>query len=189
MASDVEICNRALGLLGAQRITSLIDDSKAGRACNNNYVTSRDTVFQEHTWKECTRRAILAPLSSAPLFEWTYQYQLPTDPYCIRVLDVYNSVSSWKVEGRYLLTNDATVNIVYIGRITDPNVYSPMLKEAIALKLASDICFEITGDAKLIGLFKNEYQKTLAEARSLDSTQDGQGVTYVADEWIVNAFL
>ena len=48
MASVVQICNSALNQLGAASITSLTDNSKNARLCNERYATVRDAVFRSH---------------------------------------------------------------------------------------------------------------------------------------------
>ena len=51
MASDVDICNSALNMVGASNIISLTEDSRAARLCNQRFEFIRDSVFrsEEHT--------------------------------------------------------------------------------------------------------------------------------------------
>lgn len=48
--TDVEICNLALAHLGEAPISSLSDDTTAGRACNQLYLITRDAVLRSHRW-------------------------------------------------------------------------------------------------------------------------------------------
>ena len=88
MPSVVDICNNALVDLGASSIVSLTEDSKAARLCNQRYDSIRDTVFRFHPWNCLINRASLAADAVAPAFEYAFQYTLPTDPYCLRVLSL-----------------------------------------------------------------------------------------------------
>ena len=45
MASDVDICNSALNMIGASNIVSLTEDSRAARVLNQRYEFVRDAVF------------------------------------------------------------------------------------------------------------------------------------------------
>ena len=144
MASVVDICNSALNLLGASTITTLTEDSKNARLCNQRYEPIRDRTFRSHAWNCLTKRVQLAKDSTAPVVEYANQYTLPTD--CLRVLKVHNgttdSIASsldYAVEGRKIKTDEGTIFLVYIAKITDPNEYDTYLIEALAASLAADL--------------------------------------------------
>ena len=86
MASVVDICNSALNMIGASNILALTEDSKAARICNQRYTFVRDSVFRSHPWNCLIRRVSLTPDSETPEFDFSHQYTLPTDPFCLRVL-------------------------------------------------------------------------------------------------------
>ena len=52
MTTETEICNIALGYLGANRITSLDieEDSTEHLLCSENYEILRDAVLEEREW-------------------------------------------------------------------------------------------------------------------------------------------
>ena len=128
MPSVVDICNEAMDLLGAATITALTENSKEARLCNRRFVTVRDSVLRTHTWNVAVTRATLAQDTDPPAFGFTYQYSLPTDPYCLRVLSFWNSnvnndVAAYdsnvmfKIEGRKVLSNEGTCSIIYISSL------------------------------------------------------------------------
>ena len=84
MASVVDICNSALNLLGASTITTLTEDSKNARLCNQRYEPIRNRTFRSHAWNCLTKRVQLAKDSAAPVVEFANQFTLPSD--CLRVL-------------------------------------------------------------------------------------------------------
>ena len=129
MASDVDIANSALNNLGASNINSLTEDSVAARICNQRYAFVRDAVFRAHPWNCLITRASLAQNSTAPTWQYTYAFSLPTDPYCLRVLRVEDLDTDYKVEGRTIASDNSTMKIKYVGRITDPNQYDMLLIE------------------------------------------------------------
>ena len=88
MATEVSICSNALRRLGDDPITSLTDDTERARLCNAFYVPARDLVLRSHPWNFAVTRATLAQLSDTPAYEYSYQYALPNDPYCLRVLSM-----------------------------------------------------------------------------------------------------
>lgn len=79
MASDVVICNLALGHLGDTATVASIDPpegSAQAEHCARFYPIARDSLLEMHTWGFATRRQQLALLSSGwP--EWSYCYAMP----------------------------------------------------------------------------------------------------------------
>jgi hypothetical protein len=139
MASVVDMCNSALNLLGASTISTITEDTKNARLCNQRFEPIRNRVMRSHNWNCLIKRVQLAQDSTGPVIEYTYGYTLPTD--CLRVLKVHNgttdSVASdldYKVEGRKIVTDEGTVYLVYVAIDTDPTNYDSYLYEAISKK-------------------------------------------------------
>jgi hypothetical protein len=187
MASDIGICNSALSRIGDFAIASLTDTSKAAKLCNLKYADSRDAIFRSYPWNCLQRRAALARSSDTPEWGYDYKYQLPTDPYCLKVLGMKeqdeDSSVDFVVEGRYILTDSETCNIRYVGRILDANQYDVNLQDAIAAKLAADICYPLTGSATLTDVMYRNYMATVKQARSVDA-QEGTPRTLIDDTWL-----
>jgi len=167
MASVVEICNSALNQLGASTILSLTENSKNGRLCNARYETVKDSVWRAHPWNSAIKRQTLAADTANPDWGFAKQYTLPSD--CLRVLTIQNYDSNYKIEGRKILTNDTSVKLVYVARITDPNEMDVLLRETISAALASDIAYAVTANATLQQRMAEKYQLKLSEARHADA--------------------
>ena len=60
MASVVDICNSALNLLGASTISTITEDTKNARLCNQRYEPIRNRVFRSHNWNCLIKRVQLA---------------------------------------------------------------------------------------------------------------------------------
>tara|TARA_R100000458_G_scaffold22965_1_gene20537 strand:+ start:7269 stop:7853 length:585 start_codon:yes stop_codon:yes gene_type:complete len=190
MASDVAICNTALNRLGANTITSFTENSKEARLCNAEYEGIRDQVLRSHPWNCALRRATLAQESDTPSFGYAYQYILPTDPYCLRVLQMETEVEQFKVEGRKLLTDESTAKILYIGRVTDPEEFDSLLVDTLSARIAVEFAFNITGSRTLQADMFDLYNRKLALARSFDAQESGMfynqgdGDKIIADDFI-----
>tara|TARA_E500000318_G_scaffold107864_1_gene117777 strand:- start:435 stop:1031 length:597 start_codon:yes stop_codon:yes gene_type:complete len=194
MPSVVEICNEAMDLLGAATITSLTENSKEARLCNRRFSTVRDAVLRSHPWNTAVTRAEIASDSVAPAFGFTYQYTMPTDPYCLRVLSfwnsnvdneiaAYDSQVMYKIEGRKILSNEGTCKITYIGRVTDTEQFDPMLSNTIAHRLAADTAYAITGSTTVAQQMQQLYEFRLREARSMDG-MEGYPDKIIADDFV-----
>ena len=177
MASQVEICNGALNQLGATTILTLTEDSKNARILNQRYNAVRDRVFREHPWNCLTKRAKLAQDTTAPTYEFTYAYTLPSDN--LRILkfaDIATSYAvsndiNYKIENGKLLTDSGEVYILYVARITDTSVYDTSLSETLSAALAADIAYAITGSTTVLELMEVKYKDKLKDARFADATE------------------
>lgn len=177
MASLVDICNSALNQLGAKTIISLTEDSKNARIINQRYNSVRDQVFREHPWNSLIKRAKLAKDSTAPVFEFSHAYTLPSD--CLKVLSFSDNTSeymakndiNYKIENGKLLTSAATVFLKYVSRETDTTKYDTSLSETISAALAADIAYAITGSTTVMQLFEAKYKEKLKDSRFADATE------------------
>lgn len=176
MTSIVDICNSALNMIGATNIIALTEDSKSARVCNQRFANVRDAVMRAHPWNCIVTRASLAADTETPAFTFAYQYTLPTDPYCLRVLHLDYHDLEYKVEGRKIMTDESELNLVYLARVEDPNEYDMLLVEAMAARLAADISFNLANSSSLTPVMWDLYTKKLSEARFVDASEGTPGV-------------
>ena len=169
MASVVDICNGALNQLGASTILTLTEDSKNARLCNARYTQVRDSVFRSHPWNCLQKRVQLAADTDTPAWGFTKQYTLPAD--CLRVLTILDYDADYKIEGRKILTDNSTMKILYIARITDPNEYDELLRETLSAALAADIAYAVTSSNPTASNMYNLFKDKLKEARFVDATE------------------
>lgn len=186
MTSVVEICNSALNSLGASNITALTENAKNARLCNQRYEPIRDAVFRTHYWNCLIKRVQLAADTTTPAYEYDYQYTLPAD--CLRVMQIggfhdgsssmLDNGQTFKIEGRKVITDESTVYLTYLAKITDPQQYDTLLVETIAARLAAELAYAITQSNTLAQQLEDVYQKKLKEARFVDATE---GTPYDVD--------
>ena len=60
MTDAVGICNLALQRIGSKSISSLTEDTAAGRACNRVYTQARDSELRAHPWSFARERVQIA---------------------------------------------------------------------------------------------------------------------------------
>jgi hypothetical protein len=175
MASEVETINSALNMLGATNIIARTEDTKSARVTNQRFDAVRDAVFRAHPWNCLVTRAAVAADTDAPAFDWSYQFTLPTDPYCLRVMRLDYLDIEFRVEGRKILSDEAAINLVYLARVTDPNQWDSLLNEAIAARLASEVAFALVQSTSLTANLYALYESKLSEARFTDATEGTPG--------------
>jgi len=179
--TKINIVNRALGLLGAEFITSLTEDTKAARFSNQLFDDTRDAVFRMHPWNSCIKRASLALLSSTPTYYFSYQFQLPSD--FLRILRPEDDTVEYKIEGDKLLTETEVFKTTYIFKNTDVGTYDPLLVDVLAYKLAAILTMPLLQDIKTLNAMNQLYEIKLREARSADA-QEGTPEGLDADYWL-----
>ena len=171
MASVVDICNSALNQIGASNIISLTEDSKAARICHQRYEFVRNNVFRSHPWNSLVNRQTISPDANTPAFTFGKQCSLPTTPFCLRVLKLSDPNIKFVIEGRKLLCDESSIELVFVGLDEDPNNYDTMLLETITAALAADIAYPLAGSITLAQQFNVIYREKLKEARFVDATE------------------
>lgn len=183
--SETAICNLALSRVGHDFITALTDDNRAGRLCALHYPISRDAVLRDHTWNFAIKRVQLAATTAVPAFEFDFAYPLPTD--FIRMArsesDFLGTLSDYRIENGSILTNDNTFGIEYVYQCTNTGLFDPQFVDALAQRIAAEICVGLTDNANMATSLWQIYREKIAAAASNDS-QEGTARSIAADTWI-----
>lgn len=175
MASKVDLANEALLLLGANTITSFADNDPNAVLVNRFYEGEKDALLRSHRWNCAVTTANLASLVDTPIIDWEFKFNLPTDPYCLRVLDVRTVTGDIKldfeIQGRELLTEESTVDITYIKRITDASQFDSLLYQALVFRMAWKLSFPITRSSGVMQQMAQLYDAVVRDARTIDSQE------------------
>lgn len=169
MTSLVEICNRALDKLGSASIVSLQDDTKSARACARMFDAVRDAELRDHQWNFAIARTELPALAEAPVFGFARQFQLPGD--CLKVVSI-EPRGDWKIEGRRLLTDlPAPLRVIYVKQSLDPSTFDALFVEALAARLASELCESLTQSNTKKRMALEDYSQAIRRARRVDAVE------------------
>lgn len=160
MASEVEICNLALGHLGDNASIASLDPpegSAQAEHCARFYPIARDTLLEAHSWKFATRRGTLALLDTES-FNWDYAYAEPFG--ALRILAVLPSDARSTDEGEQfetvsddagtslILTDLVDATVLYTARVSDTTKFSPLFVDALSRLLAAYLAGPVLkGDA------------------------------------------
>lgn len=166
---QITICNSALTRIGCARISSIDEQTKSAIALKAIYGLTRDSLFRCHPWNFTIKRAVLAPVSGTPAYEFDYAYTLPSD--CLRVLDPDSTYIDFVVENGQLLCNESSLNLRYIYRNEDESSWDAAFAEVMSWKLARDIGYHMTQSQSLVEACDKAYRAALQEARSMDGAE------------------
>lgn len=168
MASVVDICNKALSLIGQRHIVSFDDDSPEALACRTHWQPLRDEKLREHPWNFATVRVALNRLVDVPAFGFAYYHQLPTD--CLKVLNI-EPEGFFEVEGRYLLSDTANLSLKYIKTLDDTTNYDSQIAAALAYLLAAELAYLNTASTSLASELRAIGEDKLHAAKQSDSLE------------------
>lgn len=171
------ICNNALQMVKvSKRISSLTQNTREANAFNDIFEEKRDQLLEMHAWNFAMKRQQLARESSDPVFGWQYQYALPND--LIRVVGVWDNSDergriAYRNEEGYIRTDASQVWIKYVYRVTNPQLMTPLFRQALARLLAANVAVALTHSATLANTMQELFEGTdLPMAKSADSLQD-----------------
>lgn len=181
MATELSICNSALIKLGAERITTLLDESKEAQLCNEQYSKIRDELLYGHPWNFATVSETLTTNGNEHPWNGYAEYDIPSE--CLRILDFDDADMEWLVENGLLYCSDTEVNMRYIKQETDASLFSPKFSELLSLKLALELSYSMVQSAGIRETLNKEYQECLRDARSFDS-QEGRPGRVDNNYWI-----
>jgi hypothetical protein len=176
VTSDEGIVNLALTRLGHSVISSIGESTKAGALAAVHYDATRDAVLRAHPWNFAIKRAELAQ-DDADNSEYAYQYALPSvsGSYCLKVLRTWLEAQGleddYRIEGRYLMSNETTVEIEYIARVLTVGQYDPLFIQVLALTLAARFAIPLTNNRSLLAECREELREIQPVAQSVDAQE------------------
>lgn len=184
MASDVDISNLALSLLGERAEVISIrppDGTNEAAQCGRFYPLARDELLEMHAWTFATRRVALASITNTrPGFQ--FAYVLPS--LCLRPLSILapywrddantvDYVIETDDDGRRLLfTDQPDATLRYISAITDTTRFSPLFSAALARLMAVKLAGQLlkgTAGVQMSQAMEKMFLVERAEAISSDS--------------------
>lgn len=185
MASEVDICNLALGYLGDDATVASLDPPEGSAQadhCARFYPVARDALLELHEWGFATRRATLADLGS-DWSQWAYAYAKPAD--MLKALAVLppdtedNKTQPYKIEvnlegADVIYTNQAEAVLRYTKLVTDPTKFSPLFTMALSRLLASMLAGPVLKGETGETVGKRQYEVflgVLARASTSDANQ------------------
>lgn len=146
--SALSICSDALLMLGARPISSFTEGTDESSIADRLYHDLRDQVLSIYPWSFAIKKVQLARLIDAPVNEYKYAYQLPSDrlmsPNAVTNSSALNAplIQDYQIMGDKLLTNQETIYIDYQYNVPEyamPTYFVQLLKYMLAWHFALPI--------------------------------------------------
>lgn len=186
MATVTQICNLALGHLGASKTVANADTEQSAEAntFRRFYETVRDATLKDFNWPFARTYAALGLISTDPTDEWGYAYQYPSD--CINMQRIVsgnrNETADARIKfviaringARAILTDQPDAQAQYTARVTDPQEYTPDFVMALSLHMAFIMGPHLAkSDEKMLQSAERKYVNyiSVAKAQALNEEQ------------------
>ncbi len=150
--SSIDICNKALDLLGHVADIGNIDNptTENEQICARWYFDTLEFLLRRYVWNFAIKRAkLVLDKTNAPLFDFSSAYRLPED--FIRLLSINGrsdfAVLHYEISNGFILLNseDApSVDLKYIHRITDVKKFDTGFTQLFTLYLAANLAYRFT---------------------------------------------
>lgn len=171
--SPIDICSRALILIGADPITSFDDGNTEALVAVNMYEDVARASLVNSRWRFATNQAVLNLLSAAPTGRYDRAYQLPSDTLMLHAVTVSDLPIDYQIYGNKVFSDTDPADIVvadYTFRAEEqdwPSYFTIAVEYSLAVVFATSIA----RDSTLAALMQSQGQNAMAKARSLDSQQ------------------
>jgi hypothetical protein len=165
VVTAIKIVSRSLILLGHNPITSFDDVGSGAKVANALYESSITALLSAHRWNFTKKKGRLSRLTIAPLNNWTYSYQLPSD--MLNIIGTSDN-SDYAIFGDKLYSNQNDVYIDYIFR-PDESFFPPLFTETLEYYLASKFAVPITDSKTNAELYYSLFERQLKKAKSVDA--------------------
>jgi hypothetical protein len=188
-----DIANLALGWLAVSKIADLdTDPGRPAELMRDAFAGLRDAVLEDRDWSFAMERYQIDKDAAAPVFGYSSRYLLPSEVLRVSTAeeatdgatfdafamstwpeDFSASGLDWVKEGRFILANTsaAKLNVRAVKRVEDTTIWSPAFCQALAARMASDLCNAITEDKVLARDNEKRYLDKLQAASSSDGRQ------------------
>ncbi|MCA3188324.1 MULTISPECIES: hypothetical protein [unclassified Cupriavidus] len=172
MATEVSVCSNALQILGAKPINSFEEKTEQARLCANLWPDARDELLRAHPWKAAKKRVILAPLTTAPAFDYGYAFELPGD--WLKTLQVgkRGQAIDYETEGRTILASVTALPLVYIYRNDVVQSWHPHLVSLAELLMCARMAYAVTKSTSVRESHRDEFARALKVAKAIDGQDD-----------------
>jgi len=171
--SPIDICSRALILIGAEPITSFEDGNTEALVAVNMYEDIARASLVNTRWRFATNQAVLNRLSDAPTGRYEKAYQLPSDMLMLHAVTVQDLPIEYQTYGNkvYSDTSDNDTLVADYTFRAEEDTWPSYFTIAVVYSLSIVFATSIARNSNLAGIMADQAQITMAKARNLDGQQ------------------
>lgn len=171
--SAVDVCSRALILIGAEPITSFDDGNNEALIASNMYEDIARAALVNSRWRFATNQVVLNRLSDAPTGRFDSAYQLPSGWLMSHAVTVNDFPIEYQTYGDKIYSNSTASDelvLDYTYRANEQD-WPSYFTVAVEYELAIVFAVGLARDQTLAQLMSQQASQAMVKARSLDSQQ------------------
>ena len=166
----IEICNLALGAIGAPTILNFDAAGELPNRCRELLPVCRDRLLRSFVWSFSLTSAPLQQDATAPAVpEFPIGCQVPGD--MIRAFRL-ESRDPYLLRGRRIFVAKLPQSLVYCRRIEDTSLFDTAFADALVYAIAAELAIPATRDANLANYLRGEFRERIAAARDFGAIEN-----------------
>jgi len=172
--SGIDVCSRALILIGADPITSFEDNTTEALVSVNMYEDVAQAALTSMRWRFATDQAQLARLLNTPTGRYDAAYQLPSNMLMLNGLTINDMAVPYTIYGDKVFCNVSEQDKLiadFIYRAPEEN-WPSYFTLAVEYTMASVFAGSVARNETLVQIMDQKAGVAMAKARSLDSQQN-----------------
>ncbi len=189
MASQVEICNMALGHAEQEaKLQDINEGTPEADACKLYYDPILENMQRDHSWNFTNSFIVLASVGNPPA-PWLYKYAYPVG--CLRALEIVNPDGPdagrvpFKVVHengtKFIVCNLEGATLNYSAKVTDPNLFDPSFTLTFSWVLSSFVAPILAGRGDIADRCSKNAARAWLSATVDDSNEGEEDLDETAD--------
>lgn len=169
--TSIDICSRALVMIGANPITSFEEGTTESRVAVTLYETTARDQLSRYRWRFAVGQVQLSRLTETPLAKWDAAYQLPATCLQPTTLLVADQPLDFDRYEDMLFCNASDSEPVYLDGIyrVDEQFWPPYFIALMELAMASHFALAIAAKPELADYLDKRALRHAAIARNADA--------------------
>lgn len=192
MSGAVDVCRRALTLVGTRRtIQSLGENSAEARACQTWYTRTLKSCLRRTDWGFARRNSALSRISGSTINGWNYKYAWPEG--AVKILAVTPSLAdyvplynnslekiqlprvSYEIGGteasRVIYANTSPLYVYFTFLVEDIEMWDSLFDTYMSTSLAAAIAPTLTQKTSLVELLSQKAEQAFLMASGEDGNE------------------
>jgi len=169
--TDIDICSRALVLLGEAPITSFNQNTTASRTAKLLYEATVTDMLGGRRWHFAQTTAQMSRLAAEPVSDWDAEYTRPSGALVVHRVTIDDVPIEFELGENTIRCNADETNEVYCTYTvrTLEAYWPPYFRGAVEKELAARFAFPVTAQEALAAKAQTLADRALRQARLLDS--------------------
>lgn len=174
--TKIDIVNRALVLVGANKIASFEDSSTEANVADELYEEFVESLLTRCRWRFAVEQQQLSLLATAPTGRYEYAYQLPSSPPVVHINTVTNNdypIPYERYGDKIFVNGYGSNSVLVMDYIFKPeeNLFPPYFRNALIYRLASAFAGSIARDAAMVNQFDQMAERRLLVAKNTEAAE------------------